>query len=220
MMMETTTAREKRETIRVLCVDDHDLLRDGIRISLLTSGDIEIIGEARSGEEALRLCAELTPDVVLMDMQLPRMNGIETTRALRADHPQVQVLVLTSFVEDSLVQEAIQAGAVGYLSKAASRVELADAIRAANAGQTTLSNEAMQALFRATKSPQSIGNDLTARQRDVLREMVAGRNNNEIGEKLFLSASTVSYHVSEILSKLNAANRAEAAALAVRHDLV
>lgn len=206
--------------IHVLSVDDHDLLRDGIRISLLTSSDIELVGEARSGEDALRLCAELKPDVVLMDVQLPRMNGIEATRAIRDDHPQTQVLVLTSFVEDSLVQEAIQAGAVGYLSKASSRVELADAIRAAHAGQTTLSNEAMQALFRATKSPKTIGGDLTTRQRDVLREMVAGRNNNEIAEKLFLSPSTVGYHVSEILSKLNAANRAEAAALAVRHDLV
>jgi NarL family two-component system response regulator LiaR len=220
--METTTDAmpEQKAVIHVLSVDDHDLLRDGIRISLLTSSDIELVGEARSGEDALRLCAELKPDVVLMDVQLPRMNGIEATRAIRDDHPQTQVLVLTSFVEDSLVQEAIQAGAVGYLSKASSRVELADAIRAAHAGQTTLSNEAMQALFRATKSPKTIGGDLTTRQRDVLREMVAGRNNNEIAEKLFLSPSTVGYHVSEILSKLNAANRAEAAALAVRHDLV
>jgi NarL family two-component system response regulator LiaR len=130
------------------------------------------------------------------------------------------VLVLTSFVEDSLVKEAIQAGAVGYLSKGASRAELADAIRAARTGQTTLSHEAMQALFRATQSPQAPGSDLTSRQRDVLCEMVAGLNNNEIADKLFLSPSTVGYHVGEILSKLNAANRAEAAALAVRHDLV
>ena len=220
--METSaeSTPETSETIRVLCVDDHDLLRDGIRISLVTYSDIELIGEARSGEDALRLCSELTPDVVLMDMRLPRMSGIEATQAIRADHPQIQVLVLTSFIEDSLVQEAIQAGAMGYLSKGASRVELAEAIRAAHAGQTTLCNEAMQALFRATKSPQKIGGDLTSRQREVLREMVAGLNNNEIAAKLFLSPSTVGYHVSEILSKLNAANRAEAAALAVRHDLV
>lgn len=214
---QTTSTQMK---IRVLCVDDHDLLRDGIRISMLTYSDIELVGEARSGEDALRLCEELLPDVVLMDMQLPRMSGIETTKAIRAAHPEVQIVVLTSFVEDALVQEAIQAGAVGYLSKGASRVELADAIRSAQAGQTTLSNEAMQALFRATQSPQSPGSDLTARQRDVLREMVAGLNNNEIGEKLYLSSSTVGYHVGEILSKLNAANRAEAAALAVRHHLV
>ena len=121
---QTTSTQMK---IRVLCVDDHDLLRDGIRISMLTYSDIELVGEARSGEDALRLCEELLPDVVLMDMQLPRMSGIETTKAIRAAHPEVQIVVLTSFVEDALVQEAIQAGAVGYLSKGASRVELADA---------------------------------------------------------------------------------------------
>ena len=220
--MESTTdiQSEQQVSIRVLSVDDHDLLRDGIRMSLLTSTGIELVGEARSGEDALRLCAELQPDVVLMDVQLPRMNGVEATRVIREAHPNVQVLVYTSFVEDSLVQEAIQAGAVGYLSKASSRGELTDAIRSAHAGQTTLSNEAMQALFRATQSTQEIGGDLTIRQRDVLREMVAGRNNNEIADKLFLSPSTVGYHVGEILSKLNASNRAEAAALAVRFNLV
>jgi NarL family two-component system response regulator LiaR len=220
-MDEWTSNREsEKKTIRVVSVDDHDLLRDGIRMSLLTDADIVLVGEASSGEEAIRVCAEVRPDVVLMDMRLPRMSGVEATRRIRAELPTTQVLALTSFVEDTLVQEAIQAGAVGYLSKGASRTELTDAIRAAHAGQTTLSSEAMHALFQATRAPQDIGDDLTERQKDVLREMVAGKNNSEIADSLFLSSSTVSYHVSEILSKLGAANRAEAAALAVRHNLV
>ena len=206
--------------IRVLMVDDHELLRDGIRLSLLKYEDIELVGEAKNGEEAVRRCQELAPDVVLMDIQMPRFNGIEATKAIKATNPDTQVLVLTSFVEMDLVQGAIQAGAVGYLTKGASKIELADAIRAAAVGQTQLSPEATQALIRATKSPNNLGADLTKRQRDVLKLLVTGLNNNEIGEKLFLSSSTVSYHVSEILSKLGAANRAEASALAVQNGLV
>jgi NarL family two-component system response regulator LiaR len=206
--------------IRVLAVDDHELLRDGIRLSLLKYEDIELVGEARSGEDALQKCGQLLPDVVLMDMQLPRMDGIAATQAIKESYPEIQVLVLTSFVEKDLVQRAVQAGAVGYLTKGASKIEIAEAIRAAHAGKTTLSPEALQALIQATKEPAKVGTDLSKRQREVLKLMVTGLNNNEIGEKLFLSSSTVSYHVSEILSKLGAANRAEASALAVENGLV
>ena len=206
--------------IRVLAVDDHELLRDGIRLSLLKYEDIELVGEARNGEEALHKCGQLEPDVVLMDMQMPRMDGIAATLAIKESFPEIQVLVLTSFVEKDMVQGAVQAGAVGYLTKGASKVEIAEAIRDAYAGQTTLSPEATQALIQATKTPDRVGSDLTKRQREVLKQMVAGMNNNEIGEKLYLSSSTVSYHVSEILSKLGASNRAEAAALAVQYQLV
>jgi NarL family two-component system response regulator LiaR len=206
--------------IRVLAVDDHELLRDGIRLSLLKYEDIELIGEARSGEDALQKCGQLLPDVVLMDMRLPRMDGIAATQAIKESYPEIQVLVLTSFVEKDLVQRAVQAGAVGYLTKGASKIEIAGAIRAAHAGKTTLSPEALQALIQATKEPAKVGTDLTRRQREVLKLMVIGLNNKEIGEKLFLSSSTVGYHVSEILSKLGAANRAEASALAVQNGLV
>lgn len=206
--------------IRVLAVDDHELLRDGIRLSLLKYEDIELVGEARSGEDALQKCGQLLPDVVLMDMQLPRMDGIAATQAIKESYPEIQVLVLTSFVEKDLVQRAVQAGVVGYLTKGASKIEIAEAIRAAHAGKTTLSPEALQALIQATKEPAKVGTDLTKRQREVLKLMVTGLNNKEIGEKLFLSSSTVSYHVSEILSKLGAANRAEASALAVQNGLV
>jgi NarL family two-component system response regulator LiaR len=211
---------EPKTPIRVLAVDDHELLRDGIRLSLLKEVDIELVAEARSGEDAVQKCDQLIPDVVLMDMQLPHMDGIAATRAIKEAHPDIQVLVLTSFVEKELVQGAIQAGAVGYLTKGANKTEIAGAIRAAYAGETALSPEATQALIQATKAPKSPGKDLTKRQREVLKLMVAGMNNNEIGEELYLSSSTVSYHVSEILSKLGASNRAEAAALAVQYQLV
>jgi len=206
--------------IRVLAVDDHELLRDGIRLSLLKYEDIELVGEARSGEDALQKCGQLLPDVVLMDMRLPRMDGIAATQAIKEAYPEIQVLVLTSFVEKDLVQRAVQAGAVGYLTKGASKIEIAEAIRAAYVGQTTLSPEAMQALIQATKELAKVGIDLTKRQHEVLKLMVVGLNNREIGEKLYLSPSTVSYHVSEILSKLGAANRAEASAIAVQNGLV
>jgi NarL family two-component system response regulator LiaR len=153
-------------------------------------------------------------------MRLPRMDGIAATQAIKESYPEIQVLVLTSFVEKDLVQRAVQAGAVGYLTKGASKIEIAGAIRAAHAGKTTLSPEALQALIQATKEPAKVGTDLTRRQREVLKLMVIGLNNKEIGEKLFLSSSTVGYHVSEILSKLGAANRAEASALAVQNGLV
>ncbi len=206
--------------IRVLIVDDHELLRDGIRLSLLKHDDIELAGEAKNGEDAVRQCQELTPDVVLMDMQLPRLDGIAATKVIKETNPEVQVLILTSFVEKELVQGAIQAGAVGYLTKGASKIELAEAIRAAAAGQTMLSPEATQALIQATITPNSVGFDLTKRQREVLKLMVTGLNNKEIGERLYLSSSTVIYHMSEILSKLGAANRAEASAIAVQNGLV
>ena len=215
-----TEMNEPKTPIRVLAVDDHELLRDGIRLSLLKEVDIELVAEARSGEDALHKCDQLIPDVVLMDMQLPHMDGIAATRAIKEAHPSIQVLVLTSFVEKELVQGAIQAGAIGYLTKGANKTEIAEAIRAAYAGETALSPEATQALIQATKAPKNPGTDLTKRQREVLKLMVAGLNNNEIGEQLFLSPSTVSYHVSEILSKLGASNRAEAAALAVQYHLV
>ena len=152
-------------SIRVLIVDDHELLRDGLRLSLLKYNDIELVGEARNGEEAVQRCQELKPDVVLMDMRLPQLDGIAATKAIKDANPDVQVLVLTSFVEKDLVQRAIQAGAIGYLTKGATKIEIAEAIRAVYAGNPVLSSEATQALIQATKAPQNLGADLTKRQR-------------------------------------------------------
>ena len=208
------------DKIRVMTVDDHEILRGGIRFLLLAFDDIEVVGEAQSGEEALDLCGQVQPDVVLMDMMMPGMDGVESTTALRKRYPQVQVLVLTSFHSGDLVQGVMQAGAVGYLLKGASMDELAGAIRAAYAGRPTLAPEAVRALVRAGQPTVKIGDDLTDREREVLALLVQGHSNAEIAERLVVSVAAAKYHVGSILSKLGASNRTEAAALAFQHNLV
>lgn len=206
--------------IRVMIVDDHAVVRGGLKFFLLGFDDLELAGEAEDGEEALRLCDQIHPDVILMDMVMPGMDGATATQAIRQRHPQVQVIALTSFKEQDLVQRALQAGAIGYLLKDVQALELAEAIRAAHAGRPTLSPEATQALIQAATQPPQPGHDLTEREREVLALMVKGLSNNEIAERLIVSISTVKYHVSGILSKLGAANRAEAVAMALQHHLV
>jgi NarL family two-component system response regulator LiaR len=181
---------------------------------------MELIGEADSGEEALRLCSQVQPDVVVMDMVMPGMDGAEATRAIRERYPQVQVVALTSFQEEDLIQRALQAGAIGYLLKDVPADELAEAIRAAYAGRPTLAPEAAEALVHTATHPPKLGHDLTEREREVLALMIKGLNNVEIAERLVVSRSTVRFHVSNILSKLNASNRAEAVGLAVQHKMV
>jgi NarL family two-component system response regulator LiaR len=209
-----------RDRIRVLVVDDHGVVRSGLRFFLLGFDDMELVGEAENGEEALRLCTEVHPDVVLMDMVMPGMDGVDTTRTIRKSNPYVQVVALTSFQEEDLVQNALQAGAISYLLKDVSAEELAQAIRSAHAGRPTLAPEATQALLHAASHPQKIGSDLTERERQVLPLLAEGLNNGQIAERLMVSRSTIRFHVSNILTKLGAANRAEAAAVAVKHNLV
>ena len=209
------------EPIRVMTVDDHAILRGGLKFLLLAFEDIELVGEARSGREAVRLCRQLQPDVVLMDMMMPEMDGVATTQAIKERCPGIQILVLSSFSDPALVQRVIQAGAIGYLLKDVPIDELADGIRAAAAGKTVLAPEAAQALVRAAgpQAPQP-GYDLTERQLEILALLVDGLTNNEIAERLVLSPYTVRNHISEILSKLGTSTRTEAAALAVRLGLV
>ena len=206
--------------IRVLLVDDHAMVRRGLATFLQVFDDLQLAGEAGDGEAAIQLCAQTRPDVVLMDMVMPDMDGVAATRAIRRRFPTVQVIALTSFKEAALVQNALQAGAIGYLLKDVSADELAQAIRAAHAGRGTLSPEATQALVHAATQPAPPGDDLTERERDVLALMIDGLNNTEIAEKLVVSPSTVKSHVSHILAKLDVSIRTEALALAVRHHLL
>ncbi len=208
------------QPIRVMLVDDHTMVRRGLATFLFVFDDLELAGEAGDGDEAIELCARLLPDVILMDLAMPDMDGVTATRVIRQRFPSVQVIALTSFKEKELVQNALQAGAIGYLLKDVSADELAQAIRAAHAGRATLSPVALQAMVHAATQPPAPGTDLTERERAVLALMVKGLNNTEIAEKLVVSPSTIKSHVSHILRKLEVASRTEAVAVAVRHHLV
>jgi len=208
------------QPIRVMLVDDHTMVRRGLATFLNAFDDLELAGEAESGEAALKLCADVSPDVILMDMVMPEMDGAATTRLIRQQFPQVQVLALTSFKEGDLVKHALEAGAIGYLLKDVSADELAGAIRAAHAGRATLSPEAAQALVETANQPPALGLDLTEREREVLALMVEGLNNTQIAAKLTVSSSTIKSHVSNVLSKLGVASRTEAVTLALRTGIV
>jgi len=206
--------------IKILIVDDHNMVRKGLVVLLEHCDDLEIVADVADGEMAYNRCRELCPDVVLMDMIMPRMGGIETTRLIRETCPNVQIIALTSFVDEEMVQGMLQAGAVGYLMKDVSGEELAEAIRRAKVGESTLSPDAAQILIKATVRSPTLGHDLTDRERQVLSLMAEGLNNREIGERLVISSSTVKNHVSSILGKLQATSRTQAVAFAVEHNLI
>ncbi len=208
------------QPIRVMLVDDHTMVRRGLATFLKVFDDLELAGEADSGEAAIELCSQVLPDVILMDLMMPDMDGATATRLIRHQFPSVQVVALTSYKEEQVVQNALQAGAIGYLLKDVSADELAQAIRAAHLGHATVSPEAVQALVNAANQPPVPGQDLTERERAVLALMVEGLNNTQIAGRLVVSPSTIKTHVSHILSKLGVSSRTEAVALAMRHRLI
>ena len=208
------------QPIRVLVVDDHTMVRRGLATFLKAFDDLELAGEAESGEAAIQLCAQTMPDVVLMDMLLPEMDGAEATRLIRQRFPQIQVIALTSFKEGELIKDALEAGAIGYLLKDVSADELARAIRAAHSGRATLSPEAAQALVQTANQPPAPGLDLTGREREVLALMIEGLNNTQIAGRLTVSPSTIKSHVSNILSKLGVTSRTEAVTLSLRNRII
>lgn len=206
--------------IRVMVVDDHRVVRSGLKTLLATVDDLKVVAEASGGEEAVRLCAELKPDVVLMDLVMPGMDGIAATKAVRAACPGTKVVALTSFGDQERVQAALKAGAIGYLLKDVSDVELVTAIRNAAAGRPTLSPDAQRVLIQATTNPKPPGWDLTEREREVLGLMVKGLSNDQIADHLQVRPSTAKFHVSNVLSKLGVDTRTEAVALALQNHLV
>jgi NarL family two-component system response regulator LiaR len=212
--------RQEAQCIRVLLVDDHTMIRHGLATFLKVYADLGLAGEAAGVAEAVQLCAEIQPDVVLMDLVLPDGDGIEATRIIRSRFPHVQVIALTSFRDETLVRGVLQAGAIGYLLKNVLADELAAAIRAAYAGRPTLAPEATQVLLHATAQPLTPRQDLTPREREVLRLMIKGFNNTAIAERLVVSPATIKTHVSSILAKLGVASRTEAVALAVERRMI
>ena len=208
------------QPIRVMIVDDHTMVRRGLATFLRVSPDLELVGEASNGDEAVRICGHAQPDVILMDLVMPKMDGPTAVRIIRERCPHIQVIALTSFQEKELVQEALRAGAISYLLKNVSAEGLAEAIREAYRGRPTLAPEALQALIQTANQEPAVGHDLTPREKEVLVLMVEGLSNPDIAGRLFVSRSTAKAHVSNILSKLEVSNRAEAIAVALQSKLV
>lgn len=205
--------------IRVVLVDDHEVVRKGLSAYLAVTSQIEIVGEASNGQEAVEICLDKKPDVVLMDLVMPVKTGIEAIREIRVKVPESRIIALTSFQEPDLVKEALREGAMSYLLKNVSGEDLVSAIRSAHAGKPTIAPEVTYNLVMREKRQESI-DALTIREREVLGLMVEGLSNPEIAEKLFISRSTARAHVSNILGKLAVSNRSEAVAFALRNQLV
>ncbi|HKZ85208.1 MAG TPA: response regulator transcription factor [Anaerolineae bacterium] len=205
--------------IRILLVDDHSVVRQGLRMFLALDPELEVIGEAADGAEAVRVARELKPDVVLMDMLMPVMDGVAATAAIRRELPDTEVIALTSVLEDEKVIGAVRAGAIGYLLKDTEADDLRRAIKAAANGQVQLSPKAAARLMREVRAPDS-PEALTERETDVLRLLAQGKSNKEIAHQLSLSEKTVKTHVSNILAKLGVPSRTQAALYAVRIGLV
>jgi two-component system, NarL family, response regulator LiaR len=208
------------QPIRVLIVDDHAMVRKGLVTFLKNKPELELVGEARDGREAIDYCERLQPDVILMDLVMPELGGVAATRTIHQRWPGVRVIALTSFQEKELVQDALQAGAIGYLLKNVSGDELAEAIRQVHGGRPTLAPEAVQALIQPPSEAVTMAADLTRREQEVLALLVKGMSNPEIAERLVISRSTVKVHISNILSKLGVASRGEAISLAIQNKLV
>lgn len=208
------------DKIRVMVVDDHLVVREGLITLLETFPDFELVGEAGSGEEAIGLCDQLQPDVVLMDLVMPDLSGVEATRTIRQRHPHTQVLAVTSFKETEMVRGVLEAGAIGYLLKTVSAEELAEAIRSAHRGEMTVAADASSAVLEAITAPPAPGRDLTERELEVLELLVQGLSNNEIAGRLNVSPNTIKNHLRSVYSKLDVSTRTAATTLAIKHGLV
>ncbi len=208
------------EKIRVMLVDDHNVVRSGLATFLRAYEDLELVGEAKNGLEAIQLCPLKMPDVILMDLVMPEMDGIAATRSILEEYPGMKIIAMTSFEEEELVQGVLSAGAMGYLLKNITADELARAIRDAVSGKSTLSPEAVRVLVQATRPSKQSLCDLTEREMEVLHLLVQGQSNQQIADAMVISVATVKAHISSILSKMQVASRAEAIAYAIKHKIV
>jgi NarL family two-component system response regulator LiaR len=207
--------------IRILIVDDHKVVRKGLRTFIAVHDDLDLVGEAGNGEEAIEQCATLLPDVVLMDLKMPVMDGPTAIRHIRSRFPDVKVVALTSFDDDEMAQRALEAGAIGYLFKDVEEDELMSAIRFANQGRGVIAPEAMRALVsRSLSEKDDYSVSLTSRERETLDFVARGMTNPEIADKLMISVSTVNFHVHNVLDKLGAKTRTEAVVIAAREGLI
>jgi NarL family two-component system response regulator LiaR len=212
------------DPISVLLVDDHSMVRIGLKAYFSTLPDIQVVAEAGSGEEAVQLATQYAPDVVLMDLLMPGMDGVEATRQVKKVSPRTQVIVLTSYHEDEHIFPAIRAGALSYVLKDIDPDDLADAIRRAHAGEAVLNPRVAARLVKEMHGDREEDvnpfNELTDRELDVLRQIAAGKNNHEIGETLYISEKTVKSHITNILNKLHLADRTQAAVFAWQEGIV
>ncbi len=206
--------------IKVLIVDDHPLVRHGINTLLQVYDDIEVVGEAENGREALEMCEKCKPDIVLMDLIMPEINGIEATRNILKNWSSIKVVTLTSFIDKKLIEDSLKAGAIGYVLKNISGENLVAAIRDADKGKSTLSSEASDFLISNLKNPPVIEYRLTSQEKNIMAYLVEGLSNKKITQKMVLSLSTVKFHVSNILNKLGASSRAEAISIALKNKLI
>ena len=206
--------------IRILLVDDHSMVRASLASFLDSFDDIDVVGQAHNGAAGVNACADLQPDVVLMDLIMPEMNGVEAITHIRQQQPQVRILALTSFKEDTLVHDALRAGASGFLLKDDSTDQLVEAVRDVYAGKTVMTPEAMRALLNTPRPEDPAPSRLTERETEILKYLVQGLTNKQIADKLTLSIATIKFHVSSILAKLNATSRTEAVAIALQEGII
>jgi DNA-binding NarL/FixJ family response regulator len=215
----TQKYQEESMTTRILIADDHAVVRQGLRMFLGLDPELEIVGEARDGAEAISLTRQLHPDVVLMDLLMPVMDGIAATAAIRREQPDTEVVALTSVLEDSAVIDALRAGAIGYLLKDTDANELRRAVKAAAAGQVQLAPQAAARLLREVRAPAKEVDQLTTREIEVLQLLTLGKSNKEMAQSLSIAEQTVKTHVSHILSKLDVPSRTQAALYAISSGL-
>ncbi len=211
---------KSEKKIRVMIVDDHSVVRSGLGAFFMAIDDLELVGEACSGEEAVEKASELKPDVILMDLKMEGIGGVAAIRTIKHNEPNIRIIALTSYIDDGLVQGALQAGANGYLMKNVQAEEMANAIRSAAVGRLTLSPEVSEALSDANDFQIFPAEDLTERERDVLKLLIDGLSNNEIADRLIISPSTVKYHIGNIYTKLGVDSRVAAVSIAIQRQLI